>query len=114
MTSLNMPELDDDESNLVWSPNGNACNMRLVAEPRARYPRQAVNLTHVGAIVVRVTTNASGETTSVIVAAGVGGQVFIDAINAVASQWRMAPREPALPGCDMESTRFISITFSFQ
>lgn len=114
MTSLNMPELDDDESNLVWSPNGNACNMRLVAEPRARYPRQAMNLTHVGAIVVRVTTNASGETTSVIVAAGVGGQVFIDAINAVASQWRMAPREPALPGCDMESTRFISITFSFQ
>jgi TonB family protein len=114
MVSLNMPTSEEGLRSMVWSPNGNPCNLRLHSEPDPVYPREAVNREHVGAAVVRVLTNASGETTSVTLAAGVGGQVFNDAVNRVISRWRMVPREPMSAGCDMESSRLIPIVFAFR
>jgi TonB family protein len=114
MISLNMPTQDYEPRSWVWSLNGSPCNLRLVMEPEPRYPRQALNREHVGAAVVHVVTNASGETTSATVAASVGGQVFIDAVSSVASQWRMVPRGPMPGNCDKETVWLIPIVFAIR
>ena len=90
---------------------GARCAVRLVAEPPPAYPSEALAGSGVGAVVMRVTTDAQGAIVDRQIAAAVPTGSFSQSVAAVASQWRVELAPDAAPGCRRDGTQYTPILF---
>lgn len=95
----------------VPPPAGGRCAVRLVAEPPPIYPSEALAESGVGAVVIRVTTDAEGQIVDRKIAATVPSGSFSDSVAAVAGQWRVEVAPDAAPGCRRDGTQYTPILF---
>ncbi|MBL8552609.1 MAG: energy transducer TonB [Hyphomonadaceae bacterium] len=87
---------------------GYACAVSLDPTPRPDFPPGALSATSVGAVVLRVLTNERDEVVDIRVAAAVPSRWFKEAVERVASQWRLTRT------CPGQNVSFTSIRFYFR
>lgn len=87
------------------------CAVRLVAEPAPAYPTGALAGAGVGAVVMRVTTDAQGAIVQRQIAAAIPSGSFSESVAAVADQWRVELAPDAAAGCRRDGTQYTPILF---
>lgn len=90
---------------------GEICQMRVTAQPRLRYPREAQNRYGVGAVVMRIVFAPDGTVLTADPIATAGGEAFADAARRV--RWISERSENAAPNCTVPAVWLRSITFTF-
>jgi tetratricopeptide (TPR) repeat protein len=95
------------------SSGGPFCNVELVTEPRPDFPAQAQSFFSGGAVVTRVTIDASGQVTDTRVAAAVPDRWFADAVARVAPQWTLRRDPASAANCRMPPILFQSWMFYY-
>jgi len=83
------------------------CLVRPVARPAPAYP----DYDQIATVVLFVRINSEGQVIHHEIAASAGSSEFADAVERVASRWRMARRSDSAPGCRMESSLLIPVNF---
>lgn len=82
-----------DRRGLVVTTGGVECQTMVTPDPVPAYSVEAMRAATANAVVVRITTDASGAITDRRIVGAAGDQDFVNAVNAVLPQWRFA--EPA-------------------
>jgi hypothetical protein len=96
------------------TPLSPPCPMRIVATPRPNYPREALEETSVGAVVLRLRI-ANGEIVDRKVAAAVPMvNGFAESVAAVMDRWRIEREDDAPANCRMDMTVYQTVMFAFQ
>lgn len=90
------------------------CEIQLLAEPLPNFPPGAEGTFTVGAVVVRLSVDEDGRLTETRVAAAIPERRFRDAVERVASQWRIETSPESAPNCRHYPIRFIPVRFAFR
>lgn len=99
------------------------CKRRLVAVPLPRYPTEvrvedgelAEHVDDgVGVVVLKLLSDETGKVVRVQVAASVGGQAYLDSVNAVVGQWFFAAEDPTDAACRLPREVFTAIPFHYR
>jgi|CXWL01.1.fsa_nt_gi TonB family protein len=77
-----------DRRGMVVTTGGAQCDAMVVPDPVPAYPVPAMQAAVANAVVVRVTTDASGAITDRRIVGAAGDQDFVTAVNAVLPNWR--------------------------
>jgi hypothetical protein len=87
------------------------CWTRLMARPLPEFPGDALNRGQLGAVVVRLRLDPTGHVTEheVVAYAGRGG--FTEAVERVASRWRVVRRDDSPANCRMPGSLLAPVTF---
>lgn len=85
------------------------CAYTIVAPRTPEYPRQSLNRYYAGSTIVRI--SVEGDVVSRSIVASAGGTPFVEAVEAVYSDWRIEASDDASPGCGIPTTVFFPVTF---
>jgi hypothetical protein len=96
------------------TPLSTPCPIRIVATPRPNYPREALEETSVGAVVLRLRI-ADGEIVDRKVAAAVPMvNGFAESVAAVMDRWRIEREDDAPANCRMDMTVYQTVMFTLR
>jgi hypothetical protein len=110
---LRMPQRDP-ELDASPAPPGDrrpACDVRTIAEPKPEYPRQVLTRYGVGAVVLLMNLDATGNILSRYVVAAVPSGPLAEAVGAVADRWRVELTKASTPDCRMPRARYVQVQF---
>jgi tetratricopeptide (TPR) repeat protein len=93
---------------------GTPCVVQLVAEPPPRFPNEIASEGGVGSVVLKLKSDAQGAIERVQPAGAVGGQAFVDAVVAVAGEWRYDKGAGSPAGCRMQMERFVPVIYRYR
>lgn len=88
------------------------CLVRTRARPRPTFPDEELQDSQVGAVVLRVRLDAEGNVIQHEVVARAGREGFAEAVDRVASRWRVSRREDSLPNCRMPASLLLPVSFN--
>jgi TonB family protein len=87
------------------------CHLRVIADPMPTYPNTANWGEHTGFVILRVLLDADGRAADIHVAAALPQAWFQEAVERVASHWRVEIADDADPGCTMPQMMFPTVNF---
>lgn len=90
-----------------------ACSVRLIAEPRARFPPQARSNGEIGAVVLKIKVDDAGKLVRAQVAGSVGVPEFVDSVTSVVYQWRFEKND-STSNCRMTRDNFLGIEYTYE
>jgi TonB family protein len=93
---------------------GPPCNMRVVAQPRPNFPREAVRRYQIGAVVVLLDVGADGAVTNGQVIASIGTPALQESVERVMHQWRYEEQPGSPQTCVKERTTLTAVVFQYQ
>lgn len=103
---------------IIVAPGGDltvpVCQTRLQPRPFPNYPSSALDDLNVGSVVIRVQFSEAGHILDRRIAASVGGDAFVRAVEEVLPRWSVETLNGAPPQCRMPAAALIPVRFAIR